>query len=102
MKHMMISGLAATLLLAGLSPLGSSVAMAQSSGQAASAPTVEIEQSYQLLGEWAKDYLQSRGYTNVQNLKKDPGGWTATAMKNGQRINIDLDTAGGIHERKGS
>jgi len=64
-------------------------------------PTVELQQSYQETAHWAKLYIEANGFSNVQNLRKDLGGWTATATQGGRTFAIDLDEAGGVREHKG-
>ena len=45
----------------------------------------------------AKSRLESRGFSNVSNLRKDDTGvWRATALKDGKQQNVSLDFQGNI------
>ena len=48
----------------------------------------------------AKSRIESNGYTNVSDLKKDDSGiWTGSAMKGGQKVNVRLDFQGNVVTR---
>ena len=45
----------------------------------------------------AKSRIESSGYTNVSELKKDDSGvWRGKAMKDGRSINVSLDFQGNV------
>ena len=48
----------------------------------------------------AKSRLESRGFSNVSNLRKDDSGvWQATATKDGKQQNVSLDFQGNVVAR---
>jgi len=48
----------------------------------------------------AKSRIESNGYSNVSELKKDDSGiWTGSAMKGGQKVNVRLDFQGNVVTR---
>ena len=48
----------------------------------------------------AKSRIESSGYTNVSDLKKDDSGiWTGSAMKGGQKVNVRVDFQGNVVTR---
>ena len=48
----------------------------------------------------AKSRIESNGYSNVSDLKKDDSGiWTGTAMKSGQKVNVRVDFQGNVVTR---
>jgi len=48
----------------------------------------------------AKSRIESNGYSNVSDLKKDDSGiWTGSAMKGGQKVNVRLDFQGNVVTR---
>jgi opacity protein-like surface antigen len=48
----------------------------------------------------AKSRIESNGYSNVSDLKKDDSGiWTGTAMKGGQKVNVRVDFQGNVVTR---
>ena len=48
----------------------------------------------------ARGRLAKAGYTNVSHLTKDrSGAWMASAMKDGQKVNLALDYKGNITTR---
>ena len=48
----------------------------------------------------ARGRLAKAGYTNVSHLTKDRNGaWMASAMKDGQKVNVALDYKGNITTR---
>ena len=45
----------------------------------------------------AKSRIESRGYTNISELRKDDQGvWRGKAMKDGQAVSISLDFQGNV------
>jgi outer membrane biosynthesis protein TonB len=40
--------------------------------------------------------LQAAGYSDVTDVKQDKNGYTASALKNGKRIKVDIDSNGRI------
>ena len=48
----------------------------------------------------AKSRIESNGYSNVSDLKKDDSGiWTGSAMKGGQKVNVRVDFQGNVVTR---
>jgi len=48
----------------------------------------------------SKSRIESNGYTNVSDLKKDDSGiWTGTATKGGQKVDVRLDFQGNVVTR---
>ena len=48
----------------------------------------------------AKSRIESNGYSNVSELKKDDSGiWRGKAMKDGKAVNVTLDFQGNISAR---
>jgi hypothetical protein len=48
----------------------------------------------------AKSRIESSGYTNVTELRKDDRGvWRGKAMKNGKSVSISLDFQGNVTEQ---
>jgi hypothetical protein len=48
----------------------------------------------------AKSHIESSGYSNVSDLKKDESGvWRAKAMKGGKSVNVSLDFQGNVIAR---
>ena len=43
-----------------------------------------------------KKKLESVGYSDVTDIKQDKNGYTASAMKNGKRVKVDVDANGKI------
>jgi hypothetical protein len=43
--------------------------------------------------------LRAEGYGNVQIVKKDAAGWSATASKDGREVSINVDNSGRILTR---
>lgn len=45
----------------------------------------------------AKSKIESQGFTNISDLKKDGNGvWTGTATKGSQKVNVKLDFQGNV------
>ena len=45
----------------------------------------------------AKARIESNGYTQVSDLKKDDNGvWTGSATKGGQKVNVKVDFQGNV------
>lgn len=45
----------------------------------------------------AKSKIESAGYTDVSNLKKDGNGiWMGSATKSGKKVNVKLDFQGNV------
>jgi hypothetical protein len=40
--------------------------------------------------------LKSAGYTDITHVKQDKHGYTASAVKNGKRVKVDIDSNGRI------
>jgi cell envelope opacity-associated protein A len=40
--------------------------------------------------------LQADGYSDITGVKQDKNGYTASAMKNGKRVKIEIDANGNI------
>jgi putative membrane protein len=48
----------------------------------------------------AKSRIESNGYSDVSDLKKDDSGiWTGTASKGGQKVNVRVDFQGNVVTR---
>jgi opacity protein-like surface antigen len=48
----------------------------------------------------AKSRIESNGYSNVSNLKKDDSGvWRGKAMKDGRSVDVSLDFQGNVIAR---
>jgi hypothetical protein len=48
----------------------------------------------------AKSRIESGGYNNVSDLKKDDSGvWRGKAMKDGKSVNVSLDFQGNVIAR---
>jgi hypothetical protein len=47
-----------------------------------------------------KQKLESQGYSNVTDVKKDKDGYTAKAMKDGKQVSLDVDNSGKIEMKK--
>jgi hypothetical protein len=42
--------------------------------------------------------IQTDGYTNVQDLRKNKGGWTATAREGGKPVSLHIDSLGNVRK----
>jgi len=42
--------------------------------------------------------IQTDGYTNVKDLRKEKGGWTATAMEGGKPVSLRVDNLGNVRK----
>ncbi|HEX6840044.1 MAG TPA: hypothetical protein VF113_00895 [Stellaceae bacterium] len=42
--------------------------------------------------------IQTDGYTNVKDLRKQKGAWTATAMEGGKPVSLRVDTLGDVRK----
>jgi hypothetical protein len=40
--------------------------------------------------------LQAAGYSSVTDIKQDKNGYTASALKDGKRVRVDIDSNGRI------
>ena len=47
-----------------------------------------------------KRTLEGDGYSQVSNVMPDSNGYTATAMKSGKKVHVDVDQNGKIKETK--
>lgn len=43
--------------------------------------------------------IQTDGYTNVQDLRKDKSGWTAAAMESGKPVSLHIDSLGNVQKQ---
>jgi hypothetical protein len=63
-------------------------------------PNAPVEGSNSFTEGQAKSRIESNGYANVQNLKKDEKGvWRGTATKGGKRVQVSLDFQGNVTAR---
>jgi len=46
----------------------------------------------------AMNEIETDGYTNVQDLRKDKSGWTAAAMESGKPVSLHIDSLGNIRK----
>jgi len=46
----------------------------------------------------AMNEIQTDGYTNVQDLRKNKGGWTATAQEGGKPVSLHIDSLGNVRK----
>jgi predicted aspartyl protease len=70
---------------------------AQSASTNASKATNVPKKAEALTQKQAMTQIEAQGYTKVSNLKKDAKGmWNATAMKDGKRVQLSLDTQGHV------
>src|SRR5207248_3379560 len=99
----------ALILAIALVPAGiSTVAMAQPATREAKTPAVNTPNSPRNPGApvagansftegQAKSRIESSGYTNVSELRKDDQGvWRGKAMKDGKSISVSLDFQGNV------
>jgi hypothetical protein len=42
--------------------------------------------------------IQTDGYTNVKDLRKEKGAWTATAMEGGKPVSLRVDSIGNVRK----
>jgi hypothetical protein len=42
--------------------------------------------------------IQTDGYTNVKDLRKEKGAWTATAMESGKPVSLRVDNLGNVRK----
>ncbi|HJT08227.1 MAG TPA: hypothetical protein VJ747_14940 [Stellaceae bacterium] len=42
--------------------------------------------------------IQTDGYTNVKDLRKEKGAWTATAMEGGKPVSLRVDNLGNVRK----
>lgn len=47
----------------------------------------------------AMSEIQTDGYTNVQDLRRDKSGWTATAMESGKPVSLHIDSLGNVRKQ---
>lgn len=94
------------IALAAAMMLGASaVALAQTStttpGSSATSPGTSSSSSTSTFNSnmnesEVKEYLQSKGYTNIQDLQQSGTSWTGKATENGQQINFQIDQSGKV------
>lgn len=46
----------------------------------------------------AMNEIQTDGYTNVKDLRKAKGVWTASAMESGKPVSLRVDTLGNVRK----
>ena len=46
----------------------------------------------------AMNEIQTDGYTNVKDLRKEKGAWMATAMEGGKPVSLRVDTLGNVRK----
>jgi hypothetical protein len=98
----------AYLALAGAAAMVSTVAVAQPANRNANTPAVNAPNSQPNPGApvagansftegQAKSRIESNGYANVSELRKDDQGvWRGKAMKDGKSVNVSLDFQGNV------
>ena len=60
-------------------------------------PNAPVEGANSFTEGQARSRIESRGYTNVTNLKKDDKGvWRGRAMMKGKQVNVSLDFQGNV------
>jgi peptidase YpeB-like protein len=92
------------ILVAAIASLTAGAAFAQDDAKQPASPPAAQTQPAAPAGAamtevQAKAKIESQGFTNVSELKKDAQGqWNAKAMKDGKPVQISLDTRGQIKE----
>jgi hypothetical protein len=98
----------AYLALAGAAAMVSTLAVAQPANRDANTPAVNAPNSQPNPGApvagansftegQAKSRIESNGYANVSELRKDDQGvWRGKAMKDGKSVNVSLDFQGNV------
>jgi hypothetical protein len=83
MTKLGISGMAAALVVA--SPLVALAASSHHSTARSGSSTPPITKTQALR------QIETAGYTDVQDLRKEKGGWTAKAMESGKPVSLLFD-----------
>jgi hypothetical protein len=98
----------AYLAIAGAAAMVSTLAVAQPANRDANTPAVNAPNSQPNPGApvagansftegQAKSRIESNGYANVSELRKDDQGvWRGKAMKDGKSVNVSLDFQGNV------
>jgi putative membrane protein len=98
----------AYLAIAGAAAMVSTLAIAQPANRDANTPAVNAPNSQPNPGApvagansftegQAKSRIESNGYANVSELRKDDQGvWRGKAMKDGKSVNVSLDFQGNV------
>jgi hypothetical protein len=98
----------AYLAIAGAAAIVSTLAIAQPANRDANTPAVNAPNSQPNPGApvagansftegQAKSRIESNGYANVSELRKDDQGvWRGKAMKDGKSVNVSLDFQGNV------
>ena len=89
------------LVVATVSFITVSAALAQTAAPGASSPTVRTEPPLTGANSFtqaqAKGRIEKAGFKQVKNLKKDTTGvWTARATQNGKSVDVKLDFKGNV------
>lgn len=65
--------------------------MSSTSGSGTSVPPVDLSTQQEI-----RDRMADDGYTEVTNLQRDAGGYTATAVKDGKVVQVMIDATGKV------
>jgi hypothetical protein len=110
-EHLKLKGnrnMRAYLAIAGAAAMVSTLAIAQPANRDANTPAVNAPNSQPNPGApvagansftegQAKSRIESNGYANVSELRKDDQGvWRGKAMKDGKSVNVSLDFQGNV------
>jgi hypothetical protein len=100
MRKMILAGV--LLAIAGSNALAQKPANPDANTPAVSTPNTTnpnapVEGANSFTESQARSRIESRGYTNVTNLKKDDKGvWRGRAMMKGKQVNVSLDFQGNV------
>lgn len=82
-------------------PYVTSTATARHKKEVVNPAEASSERQSGLTGEDARELLQRRGYTGINDLHADPSSiwvWQADGVKNGQRVRLGIDNRGNLLE----